>query len=126
MSRFIENAVELLEAAESSTAAGHTLSETTVLIQPSGGIRLVANSDWPLDSLRAEHGAGMAYRISQQGATVRIEGRAGVRTCLFESGAPDGASRRTPFDARELLRPVIPRLERLPATGVRLLPAAWS
>gem|GEM_PF-780067 len=126
VSRFFENAVELLQAAESSTAAGHRLSEMTILVHSSGGIQLVTNSDWPLDRLRADRGAGMAYRISQQGDTVRIEGRAGSRTCLFESAKPDGAARHPlAIDPDELLRPMIPRVP-FPVGAARLLPAARS
>jgi len=61
---------------------------------------MVADSDWPLDSLQAHHGARMAYRVSQRASIVRVEGRAGSRTCLFETAKPERAARlllnRTP------------------------------
>ena len=93
MSRFVDNAVQILDAAESAVRAGHTPSEMTILIGAEGGIRMVADSDWPLDSLQAHHGAGMAYRVSQRASTVRVEGRAGSRTCVFETPKPDWAAR---------------------------------
>jgi hypothetical protein len=65
----------------------------TILITPEGGIRMVADSDWPLDSLQLHHGARMAYRVSHNAANVRVEGRAGSRTCLFETAKPDRAAR---------------------------------
>ena len=93
MSRFVENAVRILDAAESSVQAGHTPSEMTILITPEGGIRLVADCDWPLDSLKSHHGAKMAYRVSHNDAIVRVEGRADSRTCLFETAKPERAAR---------------------------------
>ena len=98
MSRFLENAVEIFDAAERSLAAGYDPSVMTILISPSGGISLVADTDWPLDSLQAHRGAGMVYRVSRQGETVRLEGREGSRTCLFETAKPEWVSRRLPAD----------------------------
>ena len=94
VSRFVENAAKLFEAAEGAAQAGNQLSETTILISPTGGIRMVIDSDWPLESLLAHHGAQMAYRVSQQETTVRVQGRAGGKTCLFETERPDEVARR--------------------------------
>jgi len=93
VSRFVENAVRILDAAESNVRAGHTPSDMTILITPEGGIRLVANCDWPLESLKSHHGAKMAYRVSHNDAIVRVEGRADSRTCLFETAKPEWAAR---------------------------------
>lgn len=93
MSRFAENAERIFEAAESADAAGHSLSEMTILIAPTGGISLVAGAGRPLDSLRRERGAEMAYRVSRERGVVRVEGRAGSRTCLFEAAKPERAAR---------------------------------
>jgi len=81
-----------MDAAETALRNGHEPSEMTILIGPEG-IRMVADSDWPLDSLQAFHGAGMAYRVSQRASMVRVEGRAGSRTCLFETAKPVQAAR---------------------------------
>ena len=93
MSRFVDNAVEILNAAESAVQSGHTPSDMTILITPQGGIHMLADSDWPLESLQAHHGAEMAYRVSQSAIIVRVEGRAGSRTCLFETEKPERAAR---------------------------------
>ena len=85
--------MQLLEAAESVVQAGHTPSDLTVLITEEGSIRMVADSDWSLDALQMHHGARMAYRVSQTAAHVRVEGRAGSRTCLFETAKPERAAR---------------------------------
>ena len=100
MNGFVDNAVNILSAAENCLESGHTPSDMTILIMPEGGIRMVADSDWPLDSLQMHHGAKMAYRVNQSASIVRVEGRAGSRTCLFETAKPERVARfllqRTP------------------------------
>ena len=49
----MDNAVEILDAAESAVRSGQAPSDMTILITQEGGIRMVADSDWPLDSLQA-------------------------------------------------------------------------
>ena len=93
MSRFLDNAEQILDAAESAVQSGHTPTDMTILITAEGGIRMLADSDWPLDSLQLHHGAKMAYRVSQNASHVRVEGRAGSRTCLFETVKPERAAR---------------------------------
>jgi hypothetical protein len=82
VSRFVENAEKLMEAA---VQAGETPSHMTILLGCEGGMRMIADSDWPLDSLQSYHGASSVYRVSRQRETVRVEGREGLRHCLFES-----------------------------------------
>jgi hypothetical protein len=84
VSRFVENAEKLMEAA---TQTGQTPSHLTILLGCEGGIRMIADSDWPLDSLQTHHGASTVYRVSQKQDKVRVEGREGLRRCLFESPA---------------------------------------
>lgn len=93
MSRFVDNAVQILQAAESAVQSGHTPSDLTILISAEGGIRMIADSDWPLDSLQQHHGAEMAYRVSQSAAITRVEGRTGSRRCLFEAAKPQQLAR---------------------------------
>src|ERR1700680_3109614 len=84
--------MQILDAAENAVESGHTPSDMTILMTPQG-IRMIADSDWPLDSLQLHHGADMAYRVSQSAIIVRVEGRAGYRTCLFETAKPEQAAR---------------------------------
>jgi hypothetical protein len=93
VSRFLDNAAQILDAAESALQSGNTPSDMTILITAEGGIRMLADSDWPLDSLQSHHGAKMAYRVSQSASVVRVEGRADSRTCLFETVKPEQAAR---------------------------------
>ena len=93
VSRFLDNAAQILDAAESAVQSGHAPTDMTILITAEGGIRMLADSDWPLDSLQLHHGAKMAYRVSQSASVVRVEGRADSRTCLFETVKPERAAR---------------------------------
>jgi hypothetical protein len=90
---FLDNARNIFEAAQNVFFSTGSMEPMSVLVSGDGGIHLVANSDWSLESLQAHHGARMAYRVSQRQGRVLLEGRAGVRTCLFEAGKPDGAAR---------------------------------
>ncbi len=54
---------------------------------------MVVDSDWPLDSLQAHHGAQMAFRVSEQETSVCVEGRAGWKTCLLKTAKPDRVAR---------------------------------
>jgi hypothetical protein len=94
VSRFVEHASRIFEAAESTAQAGHTVAEMAILVSSEGGIRMIADSDWPLESLRLHHGAQMAFLVSQRQDGVRVVGRTGSKTCLFESARPDQIARR--------------------------------
>ena len=95
MSRFLENAAKILEAAESvSGSQALAFPEMTISIGAEGAIRIVAQgTGLPLDVLQEQHGAQMIYRVTQQDSSVRLEGRAGSRTCLFEAEKPNRAAR---------------------------------
>ena len=80
-----EQAREIMDAAESASRLGQVCSEMTILIDAQGHIRMVADSDWSLDSLAHHHGAQSAYRVSERTGSIRVEGREGTRRCLLES-----------------------------------------
>ncbi len=82
VSRFAQNAAEILNAAESAGSP----SDLTILVGREG-IRMIADSNWPLDSLLWHHGAESAYRVSARGGSIRVEGREGSRRCVLESNA---------------------------------------
>jgi hypothetical protein len=86
VSQFLENAREIFEAAETSAASGHSPSEYTILIgSAQGGIHMIANSDWSLGALQREHGAQLAYRVSNVAGHVMVDGREGQRSCHMEA-----------------------------------------
>jgi hypothetical protein len=83
VSRFAEQAEDILRAAESAGSP----SDLTILVGQDG-IRMIADSDWPLDSLLWHHGAKTAYRVSERAGSVRVEGREGGMRCVMESAKP--------------------------------------
>jgi hypothetical protein len=85
--------MQIFDAAESAAQSGQAPTDMTILISAEGGIHMVADSDWPLDSLQSHHGAKMAYRVSQNSNVVRVEGRENARTCLLETAKPERAAR---------------------------------
>lgn len=96
MGRFADNFEGILEVAESAGASGHDLPEWSVLIGPRGAIQMVADSDWPLESLQAERSARMAFRVSRQDGRVRLAGREDAGTRLLEAGKHNVLTRLLP------------------------------
>lgn len=94
MNRFLDNASRIFETAEAVAGAGTPPSDMTILIGTGGGISLVADSDWPLDSLEIYTGAAMVYRVRQENGKVLVEGKAGSHACRLESAAATQAARR--------------------------------
>ena len=88
-----EQACNILDAAVSASRNGQACSEMTILIGPGGHIRMVVDSDWPLDSLARHHGAQSAYRVSEESGRIRVEGRDGMRRCVLESAPPSRIAR---------------------------------
>lgn len=116
MSGFLDNARQIFETAENAMLAGEAPSELAILVGGEGGIRIIAGSDWPLESLQREHGASMAYQVSANSKGVRVVGREGVRTCQFETPAPAQTAR--------LLLNAVPHCYAFAQAAVRSLPAA--
>jgi hypothetical protein len=88
VSRLVQHAQEILATAEAAASKGETCSPLTILIGQDGAIRLLNESDWPLDSLALHHGARSAFRVSSDRGSVRVEGREGNRACVLESSSP--------------------------------------
>ncbi len=123
---FLHNAQSIFATAENVYLSTGSLDSTSILISPGGGIRVVCGTeDWSLDSLRAHHGAQAAYRVSQRDGRVQLEGRAGSRTCLFETAKPDGAARLLLANTRHYDVAAAPRLPAAHAPRIPyLLPGA--
>lgn len=88
MDDFLRDGESLLEAAAGAAGWDQPDGPLAVLIGRDGTIRAVAGSDWPLDSLAAEHGARAAYRVTRAGGRVRVEGRSGRRKLVLEQDPP--------------------------------------
>ena len=93
MSRLTEQAQTLLDAALSASQRGETCTEMTILIAADGAIHMCAETDWPLDSLAREHGARVAFRITEQNGRVSVFGKQGPHTCLLESQGHQATAR---------------------------------
>ncbi len=98
MSRFLENAQQIFEAAGSASQSGIAPSDISILIDGQGGIRMLADSDWPLASLEANYGCRMAYRVNQEAGRIRVEGRSGAQSCLLQTETPQVAAKRFLLD----------------------------
>ena len=88
MDLFLDHAREILEAAESASRHGQACSPMTILVGREAGIRMIADSDWPLESLTRHHGAEMGYRVTERRGALHVEGRKGLRSCLLQSASP--------------------------------------
>jgi len=109
---FLKNAENILQTAESSLRAGLQPTEMNILLGGPEGIRMVAASDWPLTSLLLHHGASMGFRVCPTPRGVRVEGRAGSRSCLLESSGQGQAAARllNAVPSGYLLAPTVPLL----------------
>jgi hypothetical protein len=91
---FLLNGQSLLEAAGAAVSAGQPAGEVTILVGRDGSIRALSSSDWPLESLAAEHGARMVYRVSHGSGKASVAGRSGCRSLLLVEEAPGAQARR--------------------------------
>ena len=85
---FLANATNIFEAAQNLMNSGERPSDYTIVMGAQGGVTMIADSDWPLDSLIRERGAGMAYRIKPGTDRVSVDGADGTSTCHFEAMSP--------------------------------------
>lgn len=93
MDLFLDHARQILEAAEAATRHGEECSPMTILMGRGGGIHLIADSDWPLESLARHHGARAGYRVTGRRGEVRVEGQSLGRTCILKSASPAATHR---------------------------------
>ena len=95
---FLQNAERILETAASADGVELESGNFSILISQDGAIRMVMCSDWPLDSLQAQHGAKVAYRVSRNGAQVRVEGKSRTGSCVLESEPVSSVAKRILVD----------------------------
>jgi hypothetical protein len=88
MSRFWNDAVQVLETASHSTQDGFS-SDFAVIVDGAGTLRIVAAEGWSPEGLRSEYG-GTVYHISRTGRDICVEGRAPGMSCTLRvpSAAP--------------------------------------
>ncbi len=97
MSLFAEHMQQIFDtalAAQCGEENGGENGEVTILIGQDNEICMIADSDWPLDSLVRERGAKSAYRVTgSPNGSVRVEGREGLRRCVMETSSPARTAR---------------------------------
>ncbi len=91
MTDFVENAQRIFETATSADSAE---GEISILIGNDGAIRMLMDSDWPLDSLEQHYGARAAYRVRRYENQVCVEGKSRTATCLLRSEPASSIARR--------------------------------
>ncbi len=84
VNRFLEDAVGIFEIASSAAGEGQP-AETAVLVESSGGLRVVDASGWQADALRQQYGAQAVFQISRFAGAVRVAGRSGEQRCDLET-----------------------------------------
>ena len=94
MRDFLDNAGRIFETASATGGAGLPSGSVSILIGPDGAVRMILDSDWPLASLEAHHGARAAYRVSRTATQLRVEGKSRDASCLLESEPAPAIARR--------------------------------
>jgi len=111
MSRFWNDAVEVFETASSAAEAGSG-SDIALLVDRSGGLRIVMAEGWSPEGLQAHYGARTVYRVTHNSGSVCVEGRGpGMMSCTLrgpQTGAPafrmSSCPPLYPVETRKLLR----------------------
>jgi hypothetical protein len=88
VSAFLRHAEEIFAVAHTAGTEDCNLS---ILVNREGGIHMIADADWQLESLRAHHGASAAYRVHRAGGTVRLEARSANQSCVLAADRPERA-----------------------------------
>jgi hypothetical protein len=86
VSAFLEHAEEIFATARTAGAGDCDLS---ILVNREGGIHVIADGGWQLESLRAHHGASVAYRVHRTNGSVRLEARSATQTCVLAAERPE-------------------------------------
>lgn len=80
MSQFVRKAEEILQVA----MKGGDLTDTAILLDRQGSMRMMDATGWSLAGMAAEFGAAAVYRIERRGSAVRVEGWNGSGRCLLQ------------------------------------------
>lgn len=94
MGAFLSDAEAILETAQTASQTTAEPTDFTILVGFDGGIQMLADSDWPLDSLASHHGARTLYRVHRAPGQVSVEGRFGNQRCRLEAETPQSVARR--------------------------------
>ncbi|MBC7927581.1 MAG: hypothetical protein H7039_18195 [Bryobacteraceae bacterium] len=84
MDRFYADAQNIMTTALGVLASGHRPTDMVILTGVQGQIQMLAECDWPLESIRVERGANSAYRVTSGKGTVVVDGNQRGRVCRLE------------------------------------------
>jgi hypothetical protein len=93
VSRFLEHAARLLEAAETAAQSDAGASDLTVLVGRDCGIQIVMDSDWSAEALRADRGAEMAFQVNREGGCISVKGYGVGQSCRLDAMLPARTAR---------------------------------
>ncbi len=80
--RFVWDAESILETAVA--ASGGTATEPVICLSRTGSLQILSDiTGWSLPALAAELGAAAVYRVTREGAVVRVEGWSYGRKCVL-------------------------------------------
>src|SRR5947207_6452399 len=79
VSRFWQDAMQILETARQGAE-----TNVGILVDHTGGIRIVDSAGWNPDSMQAHYGARTVYQITRSPRGVRVAGKCGGESCLLE------------------------------------------
>ncbi len=91
MSRFWQDAMQVMEAASAAPGAG-SASDLALVIEHSGALRIVMQEGWTAEGLRAHYGAAAVYQVTHTPQGVSVEGRAPGLSCSFRSSRPSASA----------------------------------
>ena len=86
MDPFLENAQKLFDVARADRSGEHT--DFALLVRPDGGLHLIMETPFALDSVAAEGGARVAYRVTRSACGVRVTGQNGAQQCVLRETGP--------------------------------------
>jgi hypothetical protein len=81
VSPLVRKAEEILEIA---IQGGNTVTNTAILIDRQGALRIMDPTGWSFAGLAAEYGAASIYKVERGGHGVRVEGWNGTDRCLLQ------------------------------------------
>jgi hypothetical protein len=81
MSRFWQDAVQILETASHAPHDAFS-ADMAVIVDSSGGLRIVSSAGWSIEGLRSEYG-GAVYQVRRSDRDVYVKGSAPGMHCVL-------------------------------------------
>jgi hypothetical protein len=82
---FLRDAQEIFDVAMADRSGDAV--DIALLIRPDGGMHVIMDSPFALDSAAASNGARMAYRVTRTERGVTVRGQKDGRTCVLQGCA---------------------------------------